>query len=297
MKLHSNIFSIILIFIALLSGCTSVILDTNIPFEGSKISVSARIDPAEGFTAFVNKTAPPTGDQNLNELTLIGAQVTLFSSSAMFSVPAQGDGFFSLMDIPIRENDSFRLEITAPLLDTLRSKWVVIPPAIEAPLLEEIIQLDTVFPAPFTENTVELHFSGIDPPGDNKYLIEVTHNARFSSTILFDFFADFDSESCEVFNFNSIFFPDRCFSNEAWNFKLVPDLFLITFSGERIEFEDYIFVVRSIDENYFNYQLDRLNLDDVRGIILEPRPSVTNVTGGEGLFVASNSFRRVLTRP
>jgi hypothetical protein len=259
--------------------------------------VGARIDPAEGFIAFVNKTAPPTGDQTLSELALPGAQVILYSSSAVFSVPAQGDGFFSLTNIPISENDSFRLEITAPLLDTLRSKWVVIPPAIEAPILEEIIELDTIVPAPFTYNRVELHFSGIDPSGDNKYLIEVTHNVRFPSLILFDFFADFDSESCEVFNFNSIFFPDRCITDEAWNFRLVPDLFLFNFSGQRVEFEDYIFVVRSIDENYFNYQLDRLNLDDIRGIVLEPRTSVTNVTGGEGLFVASNSFRQVLTRP
>ncbi len=296
MKLRSNTLATIFIFCVLFSRCTKV-LDTNIPFEGSKISVSARIDPAEGFVAFVNKTALPTGDQTLSELTLLGAQVILYSSSTAFSVPAQGDGFFSLTDISISENDSFRLEITAPLLDTLRSKWVVVPPAIEAPILEEIIELDTIAPAPFTYNKVELHFSGIDPLGDNKYLIEVTHNARFPSPILFDFFADFDSESCEVFNFNSIFFPDRCITDEAWNFRLVPDLFLFNFSSQRVEFEDYIFVVRSIDENYFNYQLDRLNLDDIRGVILEPRISTTNVIGGEGLFVASNSFRRVLSRP
>ncbi|WP_245748673.1 DUF4249 family protein [Neolewinella agarilytica] len=272
-------------------------MDTNIPFEGPRISVTARIDPSEGFTAFVNQTAPPTGDQTLSTLTLPEAQVILYSSSEAFFVNSQGDGFFSLTNIPISESDSFRLEIIAPNLDTLKSKWVIIPPGIEDPFLEEIIELDTIVPDPFTYNRVRLNFSGIDPPGDNKYLIEVTHNVNFSSTLFFDFFADFDSESCEVFNFNSIFFPDICFTNEAWEFTLVPDLFLFTFGGQRLEFEDYIFVVRSIDENYFNYQLDRLNLDDLRGIILEPRASVTNVTGGEGLFVASNSFRRVLARP
>ncbi len=296
MKSHFKLHTLIILSI-LLAGCTKE-LDTFIPFDGSKISVSAIIDPAEGFIAFVSKTAPASGVQQLSELRIDGAEVILYSSSARLLVPQQEDGLFRLTDMLIAENDSFRLEITAPLLDTLRSDWVVIPPAIENPVLEEIVELDTLLPPPFNDNLVELHFSAIDPPGANRYLIELKHDANQPSRVYFDFFADFDTESCEVFNYNSIFFPDKCIENEAWGFTAIPYLQFYDNNNEIIiEPIDYVFTVRSIDENYHSYLLDLLGSDDIRGVILEPRLSTTNVRGGEGLFVASNSFKRVLRTP
>lgn len=290
-------FYTLLVLSISLSGCTKE-LDIVIPFEGSKISVSARIDPAEGFIAFVSQTAPTSGIQQLSELSIDGAEVILYSSSDRLFVPQQGDGLFKLTDILITENDSFRIEITAPSFDTLKSDWVVIPPAIENPVLEEIIELDTLLPPPFNNDLVELHFSAIDPPGANRYLIELKHNASQPSTIFFDFFANFDTESCEVFNYNSIFFPDKCIQNEAFGFTTIPYLQFFDNNDERItEPIEYVFTVKSIDQNYHNYLLDQLNLDDIRGVILEPRISTTNVRGGEGLFVASNSFRRILRTP
>ena len=61
-----------------------------------------------------------------------------------------------------------------------------------------------------------------------------------------------------------------------------------------IIYDEFVFVVRLLEVTYWSFLRDRQNLDDIRGSILEASsPSISNLEGGYGMFLASNSFLRV----
>lgn len=280
----------------LFTTCTKTV-DLNLPFEGPQISVVASIDPAEGVNAFVSRTAPPTGTHLLDDLRLTNASVSVFDEDGNeFTVPHSGVGFYESASLVVEQGKRYRLEVSSAGLETLRSDWVRIPKAVLEPSLDFTITLDTRNTL-FLSHTLEMEFSGTDPSGDTYYLIDAYPDIEDNRTLIYTFLADFDARFCEVAFFNNPFFPDNCIQESTFSFEYIPRINVFDDAGERVSLERLVFALRSIDEAYYNYQRDKLELDGQTGVILEPRPSTTNVTGGVGVFLASNSFVEVIDVP
>jgi hypothetical protein len=289
-------YGVLLFLVSLFTACTKTI-DLNLPFEGPQISVVASIDAAEGVSAFVSRTAPPTGTHLVDELRLTNATVSVFDEDGNeFTVPHRGLGFYELASLVVEQGKQYRLEVSSAGLETLRSDWVRIPKAVLEPNLDFTITLDTrntIFPS----HTIEMDFSGTDPSGDTYYLIDVYPDIVNHRTLIYTFLADFDARFCEVAFFQSPFFPDNCIQESTFSFQYIPQITVFDDAGERVSLERLVFALRSIDETYYNFLRDKLALDGQTGVILEPRPSTTNVSGGVGVFLASNSFVEVVAVP
>jgi hypothetical protein len=289
-------YGVLLFLVSLFTACTKT-LDLNLPFEGPQISVVASIDAAEGVSAFVSRTAPPTGTHLVDELRLTNATVSVFDEDGNeFTVPHRGLGFYELSSLVVEQGKQYRLAVSSAGLETLRSDWVRIPKAVIEPNLEVLITLDTLQPI-FLFHTVELLFNGADPSGDTYYLIDVYPDIVNHRTLIYTFLADFDARFCEVAFFQSPFFPDNCIQESTFSFEYIPRINVFDDAGERVSLERLVFALRSIDETYYNFLRDKLALDGQTGVILEPRPSTTNVSGGVGVFLASNSFVEVVAVP
>jgi hypothetical protein len=289
-------YGVLLFLVSLFTACTKT-LDLNLPFEGPQISVVASIDAAEGVSAFVSRTAPPTGTHLVDELRLTNATVSVFDEDGNeFTVPHRGLGFYELSSLVVEQGKQYRLAVSSAGLETLRSDWVRIPKAVIEPNLEVLITLDTLQPI-FLFHTVELLFNGADPSGDTYYLIDVYPDIVNHRTLIYTFLADFDARFCEVAFFQSPFFPDNCIQESTFSFEYIPRINVFDDAGERVSLERLVFALRSIDETYYNFLRDKLALDGQTGAILEPRPSTTNVSGGVGVFLASNSFVKVVAVP
>jgi hypothetical protein len=289
-------YGVLLFLVSLFTACTKTI-DLNLPFEGPQISVVASIDAAEGVSAFVSRTAPPTGTHLVDELRLTNATVSVFDEDGNeFTVPHRGLGFYELSSLVVEQGKQYRLAVSSAGLETLRSDWVRIPKAVIEPNLEVLITLDTL-QSIFLFHTVELLFNGADPSGDTYYLIDVYPDIVNHRTLIYTFLADFDARFCEVAFFQSPFFPDNCIQESTFSFEYIPRINVFDDAGERVSLERLVFALRSIDETYYNFLRDKLELDGQTGAILEPRPSTTNVSGGVGVFLASNSFVKVVAVP
>lgn len=287
----------VLLLLCLLTRCSKTI-DLNLPFEGPQIAVVGHIDPAEGVVAFVSRTAPPTGTHEINEIQLTDATVTVYDEQGNPTIiPHDVEGYYRSSSLVVDQGERYRLETSAEGLDTLRSEWVEIPEAVIQPNLSTILKFDTSRSVRFVEE-VALHFEGIDPAGEHFYLAEAYRTDRYGLGMIYEFFADFDTQFCEVERFNRQFFSDKCIQEDSFTFTYIPrvDQFP-TFAGEPAPPDQFAFAFRSIDENYYSYQRDRLRLDGQTGVILEPRPSTTNVSGGVGVFLASNSFIELVDVP
>lgn len=278
-------------------ACSKTV-ELNLPFDGPQIAVIANIDPVEGIRAFVSQTAPPTGEFIFDELRISNATVTVFNEEGTASVlPLLRPGFYSLPSFNTEAGQRYRLEVSAAGLDTLRSEWVAIPEAVVAPNLEVTITLDERN-IRFLRHEVELVFTGTDPVGETYYLTEAYLDIENGIDPSYVFFADFDTPFCELEEYNYPFFPDNCIQDDIFNFQYDPNINVINDEGtERVPLGEIVFALRSIDENYYNYLRDKLSLDGETGAILEARPSTTNVTGGVGVFLASNSFLEVVEVP
>jgi hypothetical protein len=291
-----KILTLVLV-IPFIAACSKTV-DLALPFNGPQIAVVAHIDPTGGIRAFVTKTAAPTGEFLIEELQISNATVTVFDEEGNASlVPPLRPGFYELPSFNAVTAQRYRLEISAAGLDTLRSEWVVIPERVVAPDLEVIITLDEPIIG-FPNHEANLFFSGIDPVGDTYYFTRVFLDREGGIDPGFEFFADFDTRFCEAQQYNYFFFPDNCMQEDTFSFQYNPNINVINDQGtERVSMEEVVFALRSIDENYYNYQRDKLRLDGETGAILEARPATTNVTGGVGVFLASNSFLEVVEVP
>lgn len=279
------------------TACSKTV-DLNLPFNGPQIAVVAHIDPAEGVRAFVSQTVAPTGEYLIEELKITNASVIVFDEEGNgTSVPQIRPGFYELPSLVVETGRRYRIEISATSLDTLRSEWVRIPNAVVEPVLESVIMLDER-DFGFPNHEIDLFFSGIDPVGDTYYLTEVFLDRVNGIDPGYRFFADFDTRFCESENYNLQFFPDNCMQEDTFSYRYDPNINVINDEGTaRVSMEEIVFALRSIDETYYSYLRDKLRLDGETGAILEARPSTTNVTGGVGVFLASNSFLEVVAVP
>jgi hypothetical protein len=206
-------------------------------------------------------------------------------------------GFYELASLVVEQGKQYRLEVSSAGLETLRSDWVRIPKAVLEPRLDFTITLDTTRNPLLLHHTIELDFNGTDPSGDTYYLLDVYADMVNHRTLIYTFLADFDARFCEVAFFKNPFFPDNCIQESTFSFEYIPRINVFDDAGERVSLERLVFALRSIDETYYNFLRDKLELDGQTGAILEPRPSTTNVSGGVGVFLASNSFVEVVAVP
>ncbi len=278
----------------LLTACTKEV-DYNYDFPGDAIAVVARIDPAEGVTAYVTRGVPPQGTFDLPELTLPDARVEVVTEEGtrLRADFVSGAEFRYPVDSAITAGRRYRLEVTHPDYPPVVSEWVTIPSVIPDVVIERRGATD-----PFSGNEVsELSFTGLDSTGTDYYLVESYPAGSYRAHFQVRLNADFDTEFCELYNYHlpyGIFFPDLCFNGEDWSFTLAVDEKEFLGGNSPVVYDQFVFAVRHIDATYWSYQLDRLNLDDIRGSILEAiSPSTSNVIGGYGVFLASNSIVRL----
>ena len=263
-------------------------------FPGKAIAVVARIDPTEGFTAYVTQGVPPQGSYALEDLIIDDAVVEVVSDDGTrLQAAYEGDARYQAeSNSSFESNRRYRLEITHPDYPKVISDWVIIPSPIEAASLERQTRVDNNK----NQEVTDLFFSGEDLDGEDFYLVEVYADGGSQPQFQVELSADFDSEFCELYNYhppNGIFFRDLCFDNESFNFTLTLEENEFQVSGAPFTYDSFVFAIRHLDSTYYNFQLDRLNLDDIRGTILEASsPSTSNLTGGYGVFLASQSFVR-----
>jgi len=271
-------------------GCTKEVT-YNYDYPGDAIAVVARIDPASGLQAFVTRSVPPLDEYETSTLLLPDAVVEVINEAGERTIANYLDGaeFEIIQPGLVAAGQRWKLEVSHPDYPTVISNWVTIPAEISDATLVQSFSND-----PSSQELVtNIEFSGRDAPGKNFYLVESYPVMPLKAQFQIRVDAVFDSEFCEFYNYhppNSIFFPDICFDEETLNFRMTPDVKEFQFS---YDYDRYVFAVRHISETYYNFQLDRLNLDDLRGTILEASPSITNVTGGFGVFLASNSVERI----
>lgn len=276
-----------------LLGCTKEVT-YSYDFPGKAIAVVARIDPTEGFTAYVTQGVPPQGSYEIEDLMIDNAVVEVVrDDGTRLQAAYKGDAQYQTESTSFFEsNRRYRLEITHPDYPKVTSDWVDIPLPIEAASLERRTRIDNSK----NQEVTDLLFSGRDPDGADFYLVEVYADGGFQPQFQVELSADFDSEFCELYNYhppNGIFFRDLCFDHASFNFTLTLEENEFQVSGAPFTYNDFVFAIRHLDSTYYNFQLDRLNLDDIRGTILEASsPSTSNLTGGYGVFLASHSFVR-----
>ena len=284
------------IFLVVLTACTKEV-GYRYDFPGDAIAVSARIDPAEGVRAFVTRGVPPQGKFNVSELALPDARVEVVREDgnrfrAAFKAGAE---FVAAPDTAIVAGWRYRLEVSHPDYPPVVSEWVTVPPAITNATVTRTNGRDP----DSNEEVSVLSFTATDAAGPDYYLIEVYPMGYPTYQFQNRFAAAFNTEFCEFYNYHpstGVFFPDRCFDGEAWSFTMaVTDREFLT-AGNSLAYGDFLFVIRHLDATYWSFLQDRVNLDDIRGSILEASaPSTANVTGGYGVFLASNSFVRVFS--
>ena len=283
-------------FLLTLAACTKE-FDYRYDFPGDAIAVSARIDPAEGVRAFVTRGVPPQGTFDVAGLALPTARVEVVREDGIRLTAGflEGAAFYVPPDTAIVAGRRYRLEVSHPDYPPVVSEWVTIPPAITNATVTRTDGRDS----DSNEEVSVLSFSATDPAGPNYYLIEVYPAGYPTYQFQNRFAAAFNTEFCEFYNYHpstGVFFPDRCFDGEAWSFTMaVTDREFLT-AGNSLAYGDFLFVIRHLDATYWSFLQDRVNLDDIRGSILEASaPSTANVTGGYGVFLASNSFVRVFS--
>ena len=284
------------ILLVVLTACTKEV-GYRYDFPGDAIAVSARIDPAEGVRAFVTRGVPPQGKFNVPELALPDARVEVVREDGVrFRADFKaGAEFVVAPDSAIVADRRYRLEVSNPDYPPLTSEWVTIPP----PIANAAIRRSNGLDPDSNEEVSVLTFSATDAAGPDYYLIEVYPVGYPTYQFQNRFDAAFNAEFCELYNYHpqtGVFFPDLCFDGEEWQFTMtVTDKeYLNQFSS--VVYSDFVFVLRHLDATYWSYLMDRINLEDIRGTILEASaPSTGNVTGGYGVFLASNSFVRVFS--
>ena len=265
-------------------------------FPGDAIAVSARIDPAEGVVAFVTRGVPPQGSFNIPDLALPNAEVEVVREDGIRLAAdfVEGAEFFLPPDTAIVAGRRYRLEVSHPDYPPVTSEWVTIPAAIPEAMVSRSDGLD---PDSNDELSI-LSFTATDPVGSNYYLIEVYPAGYPTSQFQNRFDAAFSAEFCEFYNYHpatGVFFPDLCFEGGKWELTMAVTDKEFLFQSSPIAYSDFVFVIRHLDGTYWSHLQDRLNLNDIRGTILEASaPSTSNVMGRYGVFLALNSFVRVL---
>ncbi len=289
-----KLFLYSLLAAGLLTACTKEV-DYNYDFPGDAIAVVARIDPAEGVIAYVTRGVPPQGTFNLPELTLPDARVEVMTEEGtrLRANFVSGAEFRYPVDSVITAGRRYRLEVTHPDYPPVVSEWVTVPPAISDVTIERRTRVDQNI----GQEVTDLSFTASDPLGSDYYLIEAYPSGSYDFQLQVELKADFDTEFCELYDYhppNGIFFRDICFDGEKLDFLLTVEGEEFLYPGSPIQYDHFVFAVRHLDPVYWAYQLDNLNLDDIRGSILEAiSPSTSNVTGGYGVFLASNSIVRL----
>jgi hypothetical protein len=274
----------------LLTACIKEV-DYLFTFPGDAMAVVARIDPAEGVTAYLTRGVPPLGEHVLTDLVVDDALVEVIRRSGERSrLRYRGDARYNLPDASfVQAGEQYRLEVSHPDYDTIVSEWVTIPRPIENVVIEQELELDEEM-----ETISRLQVSATDPRGENYYLFEVVADAWNRPQFDLNLDAAFDSEFCEFYDYHppyGIFFEDACFDRGEFELRAVVKLDGVLNLPPEVLYSNYLIILRHIDPTYYAYQLDRRALEDNRGTILEaPSPSTSNVSGGYGVFLASNSI-------
>lgn len=294
-------FSILLfcpLFLLFATGCTKPV-EYEFENDGPRLGLSAKIDPRSGFEAFLSSSIAPGMSRSLESLWISDATLTLITDGGQaYPVPAVGQGRYLLPNTAIVDfNERFGVEITHPDFPSVTSDWVSIPAAVISP---QLLRTPPNTNDPEMDTWTHTITAG-DPEGDTYYYVEVYPTNRPAYQFQLSVNAAFRLEACDYYNYHppyGIFFSDVCVVGQRFTMDLMPELNNRAFDvGEELFYTDYEVALRSISSVYYEFQLDRLNLDREEGTIVEARPSAFNIQGGYGFFVASNSFVRRFQRP
>lgn len=267
-------------------------------FDPPVLAISARIDPVSGFEASIVRTLPPTEEESfpIEELYVDDAEVTIINQTTgdVFTAENELNGRYSFHDTSaIKFGDCYVLSVLHPDFPAATSAEVCIPAAPQ-------VQRFTTTVEPYQNTGIgipKINFSINDRSGPSYYLINVATTELNPRSVSIFSIANIDLEFCEYYDSHDpygIFFTDACFEQKEANFSLYAQI-------ENRFAEDPIneieVTISTTTYDYFRYLENFLNLDDIRGWIVEPVSSYTNITNGIGVFAATNSVKHRVDVP
>lgn len=275
----------------LATSCTKTV-DYNYEYPGDQLAMVARISPQKGLEVSLYQSLPPRGQFRISDYAIVGATVKLFRRDSLLGVASMDQpGRYRLSSIAgMSAGDEFRLEVVHPDYAPLLSEVVRIP---SAPRIDE-------FRSRFiTDNGRQrafLELSLIDPAGPNFYYAEAIPEVPVPRPLQISFFSPYNLDACQGYSNYGLLTGDVCFDRQKLAFELDVDYLRVGSQPENYMYKNFVLFIRSIDENYFRFLTENRKLEGITTII-EARPTYSNISGGFGIFLASNDWVKTISVP
>ncbi len=295
--MHSNLskFFILSIIGLLCSQCSKEKLFRleNLP---PTLYVVGQVDPSIGIDVLVTRTVSTSDTVNIRDLLVKDAKVILVNENgARFEIPPISDGKYvrDTSGLSLHAGGKYRVEVSAPDLPEVQSLWVIIP---------EIVLSDTLsfaLDGGFNGNSpTGKGFLGFMPQGgiNTCYLLRMVGVIDGRPQIRANFDIEI-SQLCEVYQRNG----DACFDNTCFGanapaqclFK-ADAAFYFPATSEQENFDKMLMRFGIVGTEYRAYLFSLEQPEEWENGLVEPKPSFSNITGGWGVFFASNTVEKVV---
>jgi hypothetical protein len=285
-----------------LCECQKRDLGVDLLFEGERLVVYSELIPDKPVSLYLNQTYPPTGkftfkngvagaEISLMENGIFKSRLTYRDSGTYISSyqPIAGKSYSFIIN-HTRFPSAFTEQVKVPL------KPIVTKITLQNELLNSINDGEKL-------RKIEVKWQN-EPQRKAEYLVKITGEYKKDFLAINVFNIDKDSETEDPCSFNRssnrFVFNSACFSEQeiSTSFGAADYGFLQNPNVRdlRRDVDAYNVVIASISESYTQFLKEEIQPSDIFLAFQIPKTRYSNVQGGYGIVIASNSFEKLLLK-
>jgi hypothetical protein len=289
MLLNSNriLVGLFVIFFGLRCSKERAYLPDNLP---TLLFVNAQIDPNLGVNILVSRAVSTSDTVYIRDLLVNDATIELINENGnRINVPFKNDGkyFLDTLGLNIEAGKKYKLETRVLGLPNVESEWVTIP---------EMVSPDTIGFA------LDGGFNGDNPTGKGylqfkprstptNYLLRMSGINDNLPPFRVGFGLEI-TQLCDIY----LRAGDACFDNTCFGGNTTAKCIInadasryLPITNENLSFKSIEFQFGSVSKEYQEYLFSLEQPEEWENGLVEPKPTYTNISGGWGVFFASNT--------